>query len=136
MVQKPSDKLENKVDPAEVAEEKAKAEKTKIPKGAKVPQDHKSAKADVVDGDKGTVVEFEGKEYTAQRTAEEVGSDLDLMDMLSEGNIIPVLKSIYGLPQWNKFKKDFRDPETGITDSKYARELYETTMETFQLGNS
>lgn len=136
MVQKPSDKLDNKVDPAEVAEEKAKAAKNKIPKGAKIPQDHKSAKADVVDGDKGTVVEFEGHEYTTQKTAEEVGKDLDLMEMLSEGNILPVLKAIYGLAQWNKFKKDFRDPETGITDSQHARDLYEKTMETFQLGNS
>lgn len=134
MVQKPSDKLENKVDPAVAAEVKAQR-KSAIPANVKKPSDHLSAKADVVDG-RGVIVEFEGHEYTALLSAEEVGRNLDLVEQLSEGNLIPPMKAILGGAQWFKFKNDFRDPETGITDVGKAREFFEVLMDAMKLGNS
>lgn len=134
MVQKPSDKLENKVDPADAAEAKAAKKASKIPANVKKPSDHLSAKADVVDG-AGVVVQFEGQEYTALLSAEEVGRNLDLVEMLSEGNLIPPMKAILGPAQWVKFKNDFRGDD-GVTDVSKAKELFETLMEAMKLGNS
>lgn len=132
MAQTPADKLESKT----VAKTRAKAKDAAAAAGAKVPADHQSPKADVVDTGKGTVVEFQGQEYTTVLSAEEVGRNLDLMDMLSEGNILPPMKRILGPAQWVKFKNDFRDPETGVTDTRVAGELFEVLMTAMKLGNS
>lgn len=131
MVQKPSDKLENKVDPAE------KKKKSAIPKAVKRPLDHQSAKADVPEKDRGaqTSVEYEGKTYTAVMTAEEVGRNLDLVEMLSDGNVIPPMRQILGPAQWQKFKDDFRD-EDGVTDAEHAGHLFRILMKEMRLENS
>lgn len=132
MVQKPSDKLENKVDPAE------RKKKSAIPKAVKRPLDHQPAKADVPEKDRGitTTVEYEGQEYTTVLSAEEVGRNLDLMEMLSDGNILPPMRQILGPAQWQRFKNDFRDEETGVTDAEHAGKLFRILMKEMRLENS
>lgn len=86
-----------------------------IPAGAKKPTDHRTAKDDAK-GD-GTVVEFNGAEYTI---AEAAMDNIEVMEFVEEEKYLKAIKLIIGEAQWQAFKDGNRDVHGRVTSSVFT----------------
>lgn len=108
MATRPSQRLEEKQAQVEGKAEK----KSAIPANAIRPQDHKSAKADVVDDGGHPTFEYDGLEYKIDADARIIFRDVDFLEALQDNNIVGSLRTLLGMKQWMQVKAKYRDPET------------------------
>lgn len=108
MATKPSQRLEEKQEQVNGKSEKTSA----IPANALRPQDHKSAKADVVD-DHHPLFEYDGVEYRVEADAKVIFRDVDFLETLQDNNVVGATRTLLGIEQWMKIKAKYRNPETG-----------------------
>lgn len=88
-------------------------QKTEIPAGAKVPQDHRPAKDDA-EGPQDFTTEWEGHEYTI---AGESLDDAELLEFFTDNNFIGALRAMLGPKQWAEYKKRARNEQGRVTAS-------------------
>lgn len=108
-----------------------KAGASKIPAGAKVPDDHRSAKEEV-NGVEDTVVEWNGVEYTVK--AEDM-DDAELMEYFTDENFIGALRILVGADGWAKYKANERD-ERGRVSASGASEFLGHVLSEVKAKNS
>lgn len=137
MATKPSQRLEEKQDQLNGKAEK----KTAIPANALRPQDHKSAKADVVD-DGHPTFEYDDVEYKIEADTKTIFRDVDFLEALQDNNIVGATRTLLGIQQWMKIKAKYRDPETNqlLLDDKGTGgpivELFQAALAKAQAKNS
>lgn len=107
MATRPSQRLEEKQEQLNGKAEK----KSVIPANALRPQDHKSAKADVVN-DGHPVFTFDEVEYKIDADSRTIFRDVDFLEALQDNNIVGSLRTLLGMKQWMQVKAKYRDPET------------------------
>lgn len=124
-------KLAKKVEASEAPK------KSTIPDDAIRPQDHLSAKHDVVTGEGKPAFEYDGVTYEFQVDVTKILNSVDFVEALSDGNLIGPMKRMLGLDAWLALKKKYRDPETGELDMEpHIRGAFEAAMKELNAKNS
>lgn len=124
-------KVAQKAEAAEPA-----APKTSIPDDAIRPQDHKSAKHDVVDAEGAPAFEYNGKKYTFTADVHSVLDDVDFVDALSDGNMIGAMKQLIGPEAWFDMKQDLRPKDGPFQVKDHVVPAFKAAMTELQAKNS
>lgn len=139
---------------------KPRASRSKIPDGARKPQDHQPAKTDVVPSSARTIVwgtkpgplnEETGERGEREPAEYEIDpahfDDIDFMEsMIEMGNAATdgersayaflALRQLLGDKQWSQYKQNLRDPETGRGSYSDTVPFFNHVMTEFKQGNS
>lgn len=111
---------------------KPRASRAKVPAGAKVPQDHRSAKDEVEAPD---YYDFEWKGHT-YRVEREALDDVEVMEYLTDQNTVGALKLMLGQKLWDTYKKNNRDENTGRVKATEATDFVNHIFEELNAKNS
>jgi hypothetical protein len=113
----------------------AKSRATAVPAGAKLPQDHQSAKEDVT-GPKDTIITWpaneDGHEYLI---AGEAMDDAELLEHFTDENFVGALRIMLGPQQWKQYKDRARDNAGRVTASGAAEFLNHVLAEMKRLNS-
>jgi hypothetical protein len=106
-----------------------------IPPGAKMPTDRQPRKNEAnPDEAKDVPVAFGDHEYVIPAAAFD---DIEIVEQLEDENHILAVRQILGKDQWNRWKANERNPETGRVPATRAKEFLEVLFESLgALGNS
>lgn len=113
---------------------RTKASKSKIPEGATVPQDHRTAKQETDTEDENEVYEFEWKGET-YHVDQEAMDDVEVMEFLTDDNTIGALRLMLQEKDWVKYKAKNKNAK-GRTTASGANEFLEHIFEVLGSKNS
>jgi hypothetical protein len=115
-----------------------KARASRVPAGAKLPQDHQSAKEDV-SGPRDTIVAWppleEGVVSHEYLIAGEAMDDAELLEYFTDENFVGALRIMLGPAGWNAYKENSRNAAGKVTASGAAEFLNHVLTEV-KRGNS
>ena len=128
---------------AKVSGEQAKTAQKARTKGAKAPEDHKSApssdlkalQAEAAAGDR--VVEYAGEVYTLHMQAfqDRMVDDYEFMEQVTQGSIPAIASEILGDEDHAKLKESLRDEETRRIKTEVFAKAIGDLMQAGGLGN-
>lgn len=111
--------------------------KSAIPDDAIRPQDHLSAKEDVVSEEGKPAFEYDGVLYEFQVDVKRILKNVDFLEQLSDGNLIGPMRKLMGIDAWFELKAKYRDPETGELEVEpHIRGAFEAAMKELNAKNS
>lgn len=105
---------------------------TRIPAGAKAPQDRKSAARAEAENDPTVTVAVDGLTVTLER---DTLDDYDVLEALASGMYFRACPTMFGEEQWGRIKEHLRD-EDGRLRMTAVDEFVHKVFEEAQAGNS
>lgn len=103
-----------------------------VPKGAKNPQDHRSAR-DEVQAPESYDFEWNGHSYKVEVAAMD---DVEVMEHLTDNNSVGALRLMLGDKLWERYKKEQRDATTGRVKASDATDFLNLIFEELDAKNS